>query len=41
MLLDLEGKLAVDFYRKAVHTINVDDVVTEVVIGDGIFQAKS
>lgn len=39
--LILEGKLAVDFYRKAVHTINVDDVVTEVVIGDGIFQVKS
>lgn len=37
----LSGKLGADFYRKAVHTINVDDVVKEVVIGDGIFRAKS
>ena len=37
----LGGKIALDYYRKAVHTVTVDDVVKEIVIGDGIFQAKS
>lgn len=38
--LVLSGSLRTNFYRKAVHTINVDDKVTEVVIGDGIFRVK-
>ena len=37
----LGGKIALDYYRKAIHTVTVDDVVKEIVIGDGIFQAKT
>ena len=42
--LILSGKYNADFYRKTVHTINVDPTVREIIIGDDVFpiaQGKS
>ena len=35
--LILSGKYNADFYRKTVHTINVDPAVREIIIGDDVF----
>ncbi len=39
--LIISGKYEVDFYRKALHKINVDGDVTEILIGEGVFPIKS
>lgn len=39
-ILMMSGRYTADFYRKAVHPINVDYNVTEVVLGDGVFQIQ-
>jgi len=39
--LIISGKYTADFFRKAVHTINVDYNVKEVVLGDGVFPVKT
>lgn len=40
-ILTVSGKYVADFYRKASHTISVDDNVREVVLGDGVFPIKT
>ena len=35
--LILSGKYNADFYRKAVHTINVDPTVREIIVGSDVF----
>lgn len=39
--LIIEGRYEIDFYRKAIHKIDVDGDVTEILIGDGIFPITS
>ncbi len=38
--LILSGKYDANYYRKKIHTINVDSNVKEVIVGDGIFPIK-
>ena len=38
--LILSGKYTADFYRKVIHTINVESTVKEIVIGDDSFPIK-
>jgi len=38
--LILSGKYNADFYRKAVHSINVEPTVREIIVGDGVFPIK-
>ena len=38
--LILSGKYNANFYRKAVHTINVEPTVREIIVGDGVFPIK-
>ena len=35
------GRYTANYYRNSIHTINVDHNVKEIVIGDGIFKAKT
>ena len=37
----ISGKYETDFYRKAVHTIKVDNEVMEVVLQEGVFPTSS
>ncbi|WP_297592633.1 hypothetical protein [Nitrosopumilus sp.] len=39
--LVISAKYSADYFRKAVHTIDVDSNVHEIVIGDGIFPVRS
>ena len=38
--LILSGKYNADFYRKVVHTINVEPTVREIIVGDSVFPIK-
>jgi len=38
--LILSGKYNANFYRKAVHTINVEPTVREIIVGDSVFPIK-
>jgi len=38
--LILSGKYNADFYRKAIHTINVESTVKEIIVGDDTFPIK-
>jgi len=38
--LILSGKYNANFYRKVVHTINVEPTVREIIVGDGVFPIK-
>jgi len=40
-ILIVSGKYIADFFRKATHTISVDNNVNEVVLGDGVFSIRS
>ena len=38
--LILSGKYNANFYRKTVHTINVEPIVREIIVGDNVFPIK-
>ena len=38
--LILSGKYNADFYRKVIHTINVESTVKEIIVGDDTFPIK-
>ena len=40
-ILKVSAKYNADFFRKAIHPIKVDYNVSEVILGDGVFQSRA